>query len=261
MGRGALLQELCYLLFKTIIIRKIKIQEHEGAKKSCHLEADKTFHPERYQKQQDIIGEMFASKKMRIEDRLLVPLFANAFFLAKENVAILKYEKLKQLFSFLEVEQNSNYSNCHACTDIQSSIQSTICDKLCKELQSSKIFSMLIDSTTSPELNNLQACSYVEEINNTLQELNICQHLYFLSTDGASVVSSDKNGVNGKLKQKIPYLLANKCLAHLASLGVKDLAKEYDEIDSLNHYVYKICSVFNTKNKLDLLDVNYQLLV
>ncbi|KAL4510380.1 hypothetical protein ABPG72_020842 [Tetrahymena utriculariae] len=222
-------------------IKLTRLEEHEGAKKSCHLEADKTFHPERYQKQQDIIGEMFASKKTRIEDRLLLPLFANAFFLAKQNVAILKFEKLKQLFSFLEVEQNSNYFNCHACTDIQSSIQSTICDKLysttspvSKKIEFIAITCRYLDSSNEiqerflaiKELNNFQASSFVEEINNALQELNIYQHLYFLSTDGASVVSSDKNGVYGKLKYKIPYLLANKCLAHRASLGVKDLAKD-----------------------------------
>ncbi len=59
--------------------------------------------------------------------------------------------------------------------------------------------------------------------------------LFFLSTDGAPVVSSDLNGLYGLLKREIKHLIASKCKAHKTALGAKDLAKYYPQIDFLNH--------------------------
>ena len=46
-----------------------------------------------------------------------------------------------------------------------------------------------------------------------------------MSTDGAPTVCSSKNGLAGKLKNEIPYLISTQCIVHKASLGTKDLAK------------------------------------
>jgi len=54
----------------------------------------------------------------------------------------------------------------------------------------------------------------------------------------------------------IPHLIGFKCIAHKASLGIKDLAKKFDIVDELNISVYKICSIFHTKKSLDLLNLN-----
>ena len=47
---------------------------------------------------------MFFSGKVKMSDHLLLPLFYNAYFCASEDLAILKYEQMKKLFDFLEVE-------------------------------------------------------------------------------------------------------------------------------------------------------------
>ena len=59
----------------------------------------------------------------------------------------------------------------------------------------------------------------------------------------------------------IPHLITYKCIAHRASLGAKDLAKEFREIDDTNYYMYKVLSVFNSKKKLEILDLNYSKIV
>ena len=48
---------------------------------------------------------------MTIKDQLLLPLFATSYYIAKENLAVLKYESLKRLMDFVNVEQNDNYNS------------------------------------------------------------------------------------------------------------------------------------------------------
>ena len=50
-------------------------------------------------------------------------------------------------------------------------------------------------------------------------------------------------------------------MAHKSSLCTKDLDKNYSEIDTLNQYIHEVCSYFLTKNRLNLLNPNYQKLV
>ena len=40
----------------------------------------------------------------------MIPLFSNAYLIAKENIAYLKYESIKNLLEYLNVEQNAHYS-------------------------------------------------------------------------------------------------------------------------------------------------------
>ena len=44
------------------------------------------------------------NKRKLMENKLMLPLFKNMYFLAKENIPIAKYPKLKDLLSNLGVE-------------------------------------------------------------------------------------------------------------------------------------------------------------
>ena len=51
-----------------------------------------------------------------------------------------------------------------------------------------------------------------------------------MATDGASVVRSPVNGLVGKLSYKIPHLKSIHCVAHKATLGLKDLTQNFTKI-------------------------------
>ncbi len=89
-----------------------------------------------------------------------------------------------------------------------------------------------------------------------MRDLGILERIFFVGTDGAPVVISDKNGFVGKLQQTIPYIFGFHCVAHRACLGVKDLAKEFPYISMMNSVVYATCSFFNTFNRLHILKMN-----
>lgn len=100
----------------------------------------------------------------------------------------------------------------------------------------------------------LNAQAYLNSLMNSLNRHGLTNNIMFLSTDGAKVVSSDQNGLVGLLrKNHIPHLIAVQCIAHKTCLGVKDIAKQYDSINKLNNRIYKLCSFFHTKKKLDIL--------
>ncbi|KAL4501651.1 hypothetical protein ABPG72_018702 [Tetrahymena utriculariae] len=114
---------------------------------------------------------------------------------------------------------------------------------------------------TLQELNYQNANEYYNKLKAFLEEYDLMKKLMFISTDGAYVVSSTKNGLVGKLKSNIPYLISTKCAAHKICLGVKDLSNQFHDIKILNEQVYLLCAYFNTKKKLDLLAKNqYKLL-
>ena len=107
-------------------------------------------------------------------------------------------------------------------------------------------------------MDGLKAVDYLKEVVSVLEEFNIMTGLFFIATDGAPSVCSENNGLYGLLKKGgRNHILANKCFAHKTALVAKDLAKEFAIIDKMNHMVYKLCSFFHSKNRLDMLDLNY----
>ena len=56
-----------------------------------------------------------------------------------------------------------------------------------------------------------------------LEENDILKNVYFIATDGANAVRSEKEGLVGKLLKRIPHLISIHCVAHRAALGIKDL--------------------------------------
>lgn len=79
-------------------------------------------------------------------------------------------------------------------------------------------------------MSGLNSDAYLDAIIEALKDFGIYDNLFFLCTDGAAVVASGKNGLYGKLKDRLNHLIGTKCFAHKVSLGAKDLAKEFVEI-------------------------------
>ena len=104
-------------------------------------------------------------------------------------------------------------------------------------------------------MNNLHAQEYKDLIWSALKKHNLQNKLYFLATDGAKVVSSAKEGLYGKLKKEINYLNHMHCMAHRASLGIKELSSLFEIVKEINNMVYHICSYMKTYKRINILKI------
>lgn len=106
------------------------------------------------------------------------------------------------------------------------------------------------------ELSSKKSEKIFEEIYELLVKENLLHKLIAIGTDGEAAVRSVKNGVTGKFKEKLPYVLDFHCIAHKLSLGVKDLVKKdkngkckFPELLKMNEFVYHLCSEFRASYK------------
>ncbi len=76
-----------------------------------------------------------------------------------------------------------------------------------------------------------------------------------MATDGARVMTGVNNGLTALIKQQIPHMIPIHCIAHRCCLGIKDLVKTFPEIKTLNHNIYLLCAFFNSKKKLEVLEL------
>jgi hypothetical protein len=122
---------------------------------------------------------------------------------------------------------------------------------------------------------------------NFLCENKLEKKLIAVAVDGAPTMISDQNGVYGRLKQKIPGLIANHCCIHKLALAVKNLGiykkpknlsllteTEKDElvmkmeVKKFNTNIHSLIAFFTTSSKrlkiledheLEILDVHLRL--
>ena len=75
-------------------------------------------------------------------------------------------------------------------------------------------------------------------IKTALTDFNIpIQKVVNLGADGAAVMSSDLNGVNGLMKQLNPYCIYVHCVCHRLNLAVSQACKNNDTMKTLSTIV------------------------
>ncbi|XP_078520370.1 E3 SUMO-protein ligase KIAA1586-like [Lissotriton helveticus] len=88
----------------------------------------------------------------------------------------------------------------------------------------------------------------------TANELDLMKMVMFTS-DGASVMLGKNNGVATRLKQSIPHLVEQHCVAHREDLGVDDAWKRVPMIKEMETLLRTVYTVFSRsparKSKLD----------
>jgi len=62
-------------------------------------------------------------------------------------------------------------------------------------------------------------------------------------------MASKKEGVLGKMIQKIPYLIGIHCFAHRNNLILKDIGKVLGKFEKFQTFIYKLISFFNDSSK------------
>ena len=229
------------------------------------------------QQNQPTIASIFHSNKEKLKFELMVPLFKNIYFIAKEDLALLKFESLNDLCLSHGLEFNENYRNRKAGKEMMEAISRTIREKLTQDISESEYFGLALDTSmdVSSTENLVITIRYIDKKTNqvcekffkllSIKEKNadfiyqtlitflnsnsLMNKMIGISTDGEKAIASQKNGVIGKFLKLRPYLIFSHCVCHRIALGAKDLVKEFPYLHVLNKLIYNVCSFLNGSEK------------
>ena len=187
-------------------------------------------------------------------DKAILTLIKAAYFIAKEDLAILKFEELINLLErckcpHLPRELYRNRDGCHELvTVIGDCIESEIVELMCNspyvglmvdestDLSVRKNLLLYVNIMTSAgdvdsyfaniaEMKQCDATALTEVIVEYLGEKQIdVSRVAGLGSDGASVMTGKHNGVGAKLKKLNPFMLSMHCVAHKLALASENAA-------------------------------------
>lgn len=154
----------------------------------------------------------------------------------------------------IAMSQNMKYTLERFMQEIVLALAETVHEPIKEELQSSPVFSLMIDETTDVSIlkQMIIYCHYMCKgevktcfigiieladgkavtITDALlefcgkMELDVRKQLFALGSDGASVMLGCKGGVSKLMKDCVPYLIANHCIAHRLALACGQAANE-----------------------------------
>ena len=150
--------------------------------------------------------------------------------------------------------QNMKYTSERFMQEIVLAMGETVQESLKEEIQASPVFALLVDETTDVsilkqmiingrylldgevrsrflgivELPDGKAVTITDAIFQFCgkMDLDIHRRLFVLGSDGASVMLGCRGGVSTLLKEKVPYLIVNHCVAHRLALACGQAANE-----------------------------------
>ena len=230
------------------------------------------------QDNQNPITNLFRTNKEKLQFLEILPLFKGVYWIAKENLPLLKFDSLNVLLSTLNVEFNPNYRNRKSGYEIVQHISETIREKIVKSLQNCLYFGITIDSSSDIsnhenlavsirfldennkirdifmkliELEKKDANTVYNKLKKFLNETGLFYKLVGIATDGEKTISSKKNGVIGKFLNQAPYLVSIHCICHRLSLGTKDVCKlpEFSYLVGLNKLYINYVHIFQVPVK------------
>jgi hypothetical protein len=82
-----------------------------------------------------------------------------------------------------------------------------------------------------------------------LKKYELLHKLVAIATDGAPVMSSKQNGVQGKFLSLKPGIVGFHCMAHKLALVMKDVADNLTKVKTLHEFVYSLISFMRDSNK------------
>ena len=200
-------------------------------------------------------ASVFTAVRERAEKAILTLLKA-AYFVAKEDVAILKFDELINLLERCDCpdlprELYRNRDGCHEfVTVIGDCIESDMVELMCNspylgimidestDLSVRKNLLLYVNAMTSSgdvnsyfanitEMKHCDANALTEAIVEYLREKKIdVSRVSGLGSDGASVMTGRHNGVGAKLKKLNPFMLSMHCVAHKLALASENAASQ-----------------------------------
>jgi hypothetical protein len=264
-------------------------------KNSVWVQGNQTFHTNALQyhdvkskqHKQALSSKVDSLNLKKLEEKLsdnadlqVIKLMQISYFLARENIALSKYETLLDLCSDIGVELNlGTYKSRYACNEMLRTLSDFIEEEKIKTIKNAECFSIMIDEATDVNMKaNLivYACVWDRTlcapkkfflkvlpltrrdalgIHKTLSEYLLNKdvdvtNLMGISTDGASVMIGAENGVCSLFKKTNPFLISTHCIAHRLSLASNDAFKEYTsllEVETTLRSIYKFFK-YSTNN-------------
>jgi hypothetical protein len=180
------------------------------------------------------------------------------------------------------------YTHHHSIDDFYDSISHVITDQIVQALKTSPFFAVQIDEATDcsnlatlmiyvrflddkgqiqskflsvVELKNGSAQTIFDALIFVLQSKDIdVTKMIALASDGASVMTGEKNGVSTLAKNINPYLISTHCLAHRLALASEKAAKQVpylvkyleivNRLGKLCKFSGKFCNILNESKRL-----------
>jgi len=96
------------------------------------------------------------------------------------------------------------------------------------------------------QLKSCEVSSIVTAIEQFYEKYRLKLHkMVMFTSDGAAVMLSKRNGVAVKLKERIPHLVQQHCVAHQEDLGIADRWKEVKLLQDIKTLMQTIYSMFS----------------
>ena len=205
-------------------------------------------------------------------DDAMTTLFRNAYYVARENLPIDKFQSLNELSKLNGAPITSTmYQEDTACSEFIQIISTQLEESTIKNVKDSPAFGIMIDESTDlstqmhlilyisflkdarlqitfAKLINLTACdsaSITSQLLAYFQQNGVdLSKLYGMGSDGAAVMIGKHTGVSQLLKDSSPFLVEMHCVAHRLALACVDLAKEIPEIRFVESIISTLYTYF-----------------
>ena len=213
---------------------------------------------------------------MEMADKAMLTLFQAAYFIAKQDIAILKFEELTNLLERCECPNlpRELYRNRDGCHELITVIGDYLDSELAKLMHNSPFLGIMIDESTDlsvrknlvvyvnilnsdgdvgsyfahiAEMKQCDATALTEAIIQYLEGKQIdVSKVAGLGSDGASVMVGRHNGVGAMLKKLNPFMLSMHCVAHKLALASASAASSVPYCSKHNSTLRGLYNYFHT---------------
>ena len=208
-------------------------------------------------------------RELERNDQGLINMFRSMLYLAREDLAILKFNTLCGLVQSCGAPMLNSYRNSHSGSEMLKCLASVVRSDLFKCARNSPFLAILIDESTDVsvhkqlivylryigssgpvtqfasllQLEDGTAATIYTTIHRKLLEHEIdIHHVVGFASDGASVMTGCENGVAVKLQQDAKHLIAIHCVAHRLALAS---ASATDAVPAVGRYEQVIRDIYN----------------
>ena len=221
----------------------------------------------------------------------MLTLFKCAYFIAKEDSAIMKFGELITLLERCSCPNlpRQLYRNRDGCHELVTVIGNTLECELAKMMQDSSYIGIMVDESTDLSIrknlllyiNLLSSTGDVNSYFGNLTEMKTCDapvlteaivlflnknqidftKVAGLGSDGASVMVGKNNGVGAMLKRLNPFMLSMHCVAHKLVLASENAASTVPYCRYHHSTLRGLYNYFHTSpNKYSILKVMMEVL-
>jgi hypothetical protein len=250
---------------KDIIIKHVKSRAHTQAITASSLYSSLRTHLENKLSKELIASDLYRLVKI-------------VWFLLKEKIAFIKYEKVVELTQALGVKFDSRfYHTRYGFQNLLIAINRQLKRNLHERLKNAKNFTLLCDCATDicntnymisfvmfyDERDMMVRCEFLD-ISELIRGTGKCMYdslvksmskfgltpekLMCLTTDGASANTGEEEGLVGCFKDVNPRILSIHCISHRLQLLVKDVIDEVEELKHINDILNQMHTFFRASS-------------